>query len=65
MTQNKLILQHLLYYKSLTPLEALNLYGCFRLSARILELRKKGYDIKTENITKDGKTFAEYSLGGL
>ena len=65
MTQNKLVLQHLLNNKSLTPLEALNLYGCFRLSARILELRKKGYDIKTENITKGGKTFAEYSLGGL
>ena len=64
MTQNKTILQHL-EQSPLTPLDALMKYGCFRLSARILELRKKGYDIKTENITKGGKTFAEYSLGGL
>jgi len=62
MTQNKQIINYLLDGNALTPMEALRLFGCFRLSARILELRKKGYHIQTENITKDGKTFAEYRL---
>jgi len=60
-TQNQNILKHL-KKKSITPIEALELYGCFRLSARILELRKAGHDIITNHVTKNGKTFAEYSL---
>jgi len=62
MTQNKQVINYLLDGNALTPMDALRLFGCFRLSARILELRKKGYHIQTENITKDGKTFAEYRL---
>ena len=65
MTQNKQIINYLLDGNALTPMDALRLFGCFRLSARILELRKKGYHIQTENITQDGKTFAEYRLGGV
>jgi len=48
--------------KSITPLEALEKFGCFRLSARIGQLRDMGYHVITENIRKDGKTFAKYSL---
>ena len=62
MSQNKQILNYLLSGKKLTPLTALNKFGCFRLSARILDLRKEGHNIITENVTKQGKTFAEYSL---
>jgi len=65
MSQNKIILQHL-EKSPLTPLDALMKYGCFRLSARINELRQRGYHIetvyKTDPETK--KTFAEYRLGG-
>jgi len=46
----------------ITPIDALNLYGCFRLGARIWDLRDKGHDTKTEIITKNGKNFAMYHL---
>jgi len=61
-TQSQLILEYLKLGKSLTPIDALNMFGCFRLGARIYDLRLKGHDIVKENITKDSKTFASYSL---
>ncbi len=60
-TQNERILTHLLNGRSINAMDALNLYGCFRLSARIHNLRET-YDIETEHITNGGKTFASYSL---
>ena len=62
MSQNKQIINYLQKGKSITPIDALNKFGCFRLSARILDLRKRGYPIITQTITKQGKTFASYSL---
>lgn len=50
-TQNRMILQHLESGKPITPLEALNLYGCFRLSARIFELREELREQGLEIIT--------------
>jgi len=61
-TQNKEILKWLESGKSITGLEAIERFGCYRLSARIFNLRENGYQIVTKNITKNGKTFAEYSL---
>ena len=57
------ILHHLQAGKTITPLEALGLYGSFRLSAVIFSLKKRGYDIYT-NIKKDmnGSVYAEYKL---
>ena len=56
------ILAHL-KRKSITPLEALNKFGCFRLAAIIYNLRKRGVVIKTVNKkTVNGKTFAQYIL---
>lgn len=48
--QNEMILGHMLEGKSITPIDALNNYGCFRLSARIYDLRKEGYPIKDKYI---------------
>lgn len=48
-TQLEQILEHLKQGKSITPIEALDLYGCFRLSAVILKLRKQGHDIVTHH----------------
>ena len=59
-SQNERILQHLKKGKKITPLDALEKFGCFRLAARISDLRKDGNVISTENLTKDGKTFASY-----
>jgi hypothetical protein len=46
----------------LTPMQALEKWGCMRLAARIAELRKDGVDIRTTPITRNGKTFAQYKL---
>jgi hypothetical protein len=48
--------------KTITALQALNKWGCMRLSARINELRNDGLPILTDTITKNGKTFARYRL---
>ena len=48
----------------LTPIEALEGSGCLRLAARVEELRRKGYNITTEMVEKNGKRFARYTLAG-
>jgi len=48
--------------KSITPLQALRLYGCFRLGARVYDLRQAGMNIKTETIKRNGKQYAKYTL---
>lgn len=45
-----------------TALQALNKWGCMRLAARIAELRKMGMPIVTKTVTRNGKTFAQYTL---
>lgn len=57
------ILLHLKSGKSITAIEALNLFGCFRLAARVGDLRDHGYQIKSEPFkTAEGKTVSKYSL---
>lgn len=46
MTQTEMILDHLKQNGCITAVEALNEYGCLRLSARIWELRHEGVNIK-------------------
>jgi hypothetical protein len=61
-TQNEQIKAYLNKGKSITPMDALNKFGCFRLSARIKNLRDEGLKIATNYVTKGNKTFASYSL---
>jgi len=65
MSQKKLIIKHLNKHRTINPLQALNLYGCFRLAARISELKDMGFIIDTtfevDKHTK--KKYAVYSLG--
>lgn len=62
-TQCSRILDHLKSGLTITAIEALDLCGCFRLSARIHDLRhKQGVNIITERVTRNGKTFAQYRL---
>ena len=63
MTQNQNILKHLIDGKGITPLKALNLFGCMRLASRVNDLRKKGYPIDSVMIkTQQGKRVAEYHI---
>lgn len=63
-TQNQRIKEYLENGHKLTPLEALNLFGCFRLASRISDLKKQGMSIKTDMVTdaNTGKQYASYSL---
>lgn len=60
--QQDKILAHLESGKPITPIDALREYGCFRLGARIWDLRRSGHNIITNIITAGGKHFAEYRL---
>jgi hypothetical protein len=62
-SQNKEIKNWLETGNSITPIDALNLFGCFRLGARIHDLKNKfGVNIKTEIVESGNKRFAKYSL---
>ena len=62
-SQCKRIAEWLNKGKSITQLEALHLFGCFRLSARIHDLRERGMNIVMEKIvTPTGKYVASYKL---
>ena len=61
-TQYENVKNYLEQGNKITPIEALNKFGSFRLSAIIFNLRRNGYPIKTHNKTENGKTFAEYEL---
>ena len=63
MTQTDLIRQHLESGAEITPLEALDRFGCLRLAARISDLRRDGLDIES-NGEANGKRFARYRLAG-
>jgi hypothetical protein len=45
-TQNLKIAAHLMRGRTITPVEALEIAGCFRLSERIRELERLGWNIK-------------------
>ena len=60
-SQNALIKGWLLNGYSITQLEALNQFGCFRLAARIADLRDQGFKIDTKIVTlENGKRIAMY-----
>lgn len=50
-SQVELIAEHLIKYGSISSIEAIELFGCTRLSARISDLKKRGWPITTEMAT--------------
>lgn len=65
-SQKKIVLEHLLNNEYITSIEAIEKYRITRLSDRIFNLRKEGYNIITTMVTVDtmyGKEeVAKYSL---
>jgi len=62
-SQADLILDWMLAGHSITPLEALNTFGCGRLAARIADIKAKGYLVYSEFITTEtGKKIKKYYL---
>lgn len=69
MTQCERIMRHLRDYGSITQAEAVSEYGCYRLGARIWDLKSRGVPIKSESVTGKNRygertSFARYSLDG-
>jgi hypothetical protein len=58
MTQCERILHHLQEFGSITSLEAMNWYGCYRLASRIAELRQSGVNI-TKRVVKGKNKYGE------
>jgi len=59
--QKKLIKAHLKDGKTINPMEALISYGCFRLAARIKDLKDSGMIIdKVMKQDENGKRYAMY-----
>jgi hypothetical protein len=63
-TQNEQILSLMKKGISITPVLALNKFGCFRLAARIHDLRSAGNSIRTDMVEHGDKRYACYSLIG-
>ncbi len=49
-TQNDRVLRYMENHPSITSLDAIRDLGCTRLSARISDLRRKGYTIDTQSV---------------
>jgi hypothetical protein len=68
-SQNKQIKAHLLSGKSITGLDALYMFGCWRLPARINDLKKTGLcidkkmiEITSPSVFNNKKRVAQYRL---
>jgi hypothetical protein len=59
--QKDACLAYLEEHDSITPLEALHEFGCFRLAAVIARLREDGHIIRTD-IAEGEKRYAIYTL---
>lgn len=62
-TQKDKIEEYLKSGNSITPIDALEMFGCFRLGAHIFTLRGEGLKIRTDFVTNRYNTkFAKYTL---
>ena len=62
MTQRNMVLTALEKGQKLTPLQALDRGMGLRLGAHIHALRKRGYDIRTNLVERNGARVAQYYL---
>lgn len=61
--QNRRVLDFLRLHGSITPMQALKKFGCYRLGARIHELRSQGHCITSTLIkTSNDKHVCRYTL---
>jgi len=61
-SQNEAILAYLMDGNSITPIDALTMFGSFRLGARIKNLRDLGHKIETNMVSSGGKRYASYFI---
>ena len=62
-SQTDQILEWMLSGRPITPLEALNRFGCNRLAARIADIKARGYLVYSEFVTTlGGKKVKQYNM---
>jgi sulfur transfer protein SufE len=61
-SQNASILKHLTEGKTINPAQAMSMFGCMRLAARINDLRNAGFAVISETIRKNSKHYSQYRL---
>lgn len=66
-TQCQMVLEYMIEFGSINPMEAIRDIGCMRLAARISDLRGQGYAIGRRTKTAKNRygnnvSFAEYYL---
>lgn len=67
MTQTEKILRHIEEFGSITPVEALQEYGCMRLASRMCDIKRAGYPVRavmetSRNRHGDPVRYARYSI---
>lgn len=61
--QHRRILGYLRMHGSITPIQAIRVFNCYRLGARIWELRQDGHRIRSRLIkSRNDKHFCQYIL---
>lgn len=68
-TQCERIIQYMKDFGSITTLQAFTDLGCTRLASRVTDLKKQGYDIKSEFVSGKNRydetvSYKKYYLGG-
>lgn len=66
-TQCDMILRYMQENGSITQMEAAEEFGCWRLAARIADLRRAGYSIKSDMVSQKNRygkpiSFARYAI---
>ncbi len=69
MTQCEQVIRHMEDFGSISSLEAMQEYGILRLASRINDLKKAGYPIRREMVTRmnrygEAVTIARYCIDG-
>jgi len=64
-TQKAKIKVRLLRGNTITPIQALNVFGCLRLAAVIFKLRDEGMNIHTIIVKNENKQYAKYVLASF
>ncbi len=70
LTQTEKILRHIAEHGSITPVEALQEYGCMRLASRMCDIKRAGYHVRSvmetsRNRYGDTVRYARYSIEEL
>ena len=61
-SQNGMILEHLNKGKTITQGDAASMFGCWRLAARVSDLRGYGFPVEKIMEQKNGKRYARYFM---